>query len=112
VQERLVPILPHREAIDQHLQVVGARLVQLDLVADVNDLPVDPQAAEAFAPDVAEQVRPVLAVDLADRRADLDHGALRQRQHVVHDLRGVRTGTPRPHAGQQPSPIVANRMRR
>ena len=74
------------EAVHDRVHVLDVRRLQLGLVGDVDRLAVDDQAPAAFLSDLGEHEVQVLAVDLEDRRAQLDLGALGQREDGLEDL--------------------------
>ena len=98
--DRLLVLPPDDEAIDDGvdaggvadgsiavvaLALVGGRIA-LDVVGDVDEGAVDDQPATALLPHLGEDEVQVLAVDLEDRRAQLDLGAFGKRQHGFEDL--------------------------
>jgi hypothetical protein len=90
--------------------------VELDVLAEVARLAVDPRAAVTVHSDQLEQKLVVLTVNFVDRRPHFDLGAFRQRQDVLRHLvrrpngeslpahRAVR----RAHGCEQHAQIVGN----
>ena len=59
-----------------------------DSIGDVDQLSVDDHPSAALPPHFGEHDVEILAVNLEHRRAQLDLGALRQRQNRLEDLAG------------------------
>jgi hypothetical protein len=66
----------HDEPIDDNVHVADVRRFERDLFRQVVQLAVDNQTAAAFLPQLGEREVEFLAVDLEDRRAQLDLCAL------------------------------------
>ena len=66
------------------LTVIGR--IALDVVGDVEQRAVDDQPAAALLPHLGEDEIQILAVDLEDRRPQLDLGAFGKREHRFEDL--------------------------
>ena len=89
------------------LRTVG--LVELDFSEMSTALAVDDQAAAPLLADLGEDELELLAVDLEDRRAQLDLGAFGQRRGSPRGSgSALRLGVGSPVRGQCGWPIVAN----
>ncbi len=97
--DRLLVLPPDDEAIDDGVDAGGVAdgsitvvalavfcRFALDVVGDVHEGAVDDQPATALLPHLGEDEVQVLAVDLEDRRAQLDLAAFGKRQHGFEDL--------------------------
>ena len=84
--DRLLVLPADDDAIDDRVHVLDVRRLQLGLVGDVDGLAVDDQTAAPLLAELGEDEVQVLAVDLEDRRAQLDLGALGKREDRFEDL--------------------------
>ncbi len=74
------------EAVDNGVHVVDVGYLEGDFFGEVNALAVNDQAAAAFLADLGEDEIEILAIDLEDRRPQLDLGTLGQRQNRLENL--------------------------
>jgi hypothetical protein len=84
--DRFLVLPADHESIHDAVHVLDRRLVELDLVGDVDCLAVDDQPPAALLAHFGEDDVQVFAVDLEDRRAQLDLRAFRQREDRLEDL--------------------------
>ena len=92
------------EAVHDGVDVADVRIVDGGLLGQIDGLTVENQPAAAFLANLGEHELEVFAVDLEDRRAQLDFGALRQREDGLENLTGraVRRGLARSRAVRLP----------
>ena len=92
--DRLLVLASDDEAVDDGVDVADVRIVDGRLLGEIDRLAVDNQPAAAFLAHLGEDEVEILAVDLEHRRAQLDFGAVRQRQDGLEDLarRAARRG--------------------
>ena len=76
----------HREPVDDHLDRVLVLLVELDLLLEQSLLAVDLHPGEPVPPELLEDVLELALAVAGDRRVDGELRALRQAQHLLHDL--------------------------
>ena len=80
-------VLPaHHHSVHHRVQLLDRRLLQLDFFGDIDGPAVDDHPAAPLLPNLRQDERQLLAIDLEDRRPELDHGARRQRQDRLQDL--------------------------
>jgi hypothetical protein len=89
VGQALADIGLHHEPVDDDLDRVFLLLVEIDLVTQLFDLAVDPDAREALFADLLEQLRVLALAPANHRREELDARALGQRHHLIDDLFGA-----------------------
>ena len=84
--DRLFVFAAHHEAVHDGVHVLDLGFVDFDFGGDVHRLAVDDQNAAAFLAYFGEDEIELFAVLLEDRRAQLDLGALGQREDGFEDL--------------------------
>ena len=78
---------PHDQAVDHHLDIVLALLVQCRRLGDLDHLAVDLDPLEAALLQVGQLLLELALAAARDRRQQVEPGALRQGQHAIHHLR-------------------------
>src|SRR5581483_607096 len=81
----LDPVL-ELDAIDDDVEIVGARTIELDLVAEVDDGPVDADANEAIASQAFELELELAFAGANDRRENGELGAVTLLEDAIDDL--------------------------
>ncbi len=81
------PLLGH-EAVDDHFDRVGEVPIELQVLGEIVDLPIDPGSAESLPGQFGEQSLVLTLATSHDGRQDLETGALLQFQNLVDDLLG------------------------
>ena len=84
--DRLFVPPPNDEAVDDRVHVRDLVFVERDFFRNVHRMAVHNKAPDTLLPDFRQDKIQLLAVDLEDRGAQLDLGALRQRQDRFEDL--------------------------
>ena len=98
---------PHHEAVDHCVHVADVVFVERQFRRDVDALAVDHHLPAALLTDLGEDEVQLFAVYLEYRRAQLDLGALGQRENRLQDLVGAAAWRRSPVRGQCGSAMVA-----
>src|SRR5262249_32720755 len=86
--EMLVDLRLDDQPVHDYFHLVVARLVQVQVFADIYRCSVDHQPTVALLPYLGEQEVQVFPVYFEDRGADLDGGARGKGEELLGDLRG------------------------
>ena len=106
--DRLFVLAADHDLVDHGVHVADPGFVELDVLGDIERLAVDDQAAAALLAHLGQDEVEVFAVDLEDRRAELDLGSFGKRENRLEDLaRRFGSGAGSPVRGQVGSPMVA-----
>ena len=80
-------VLPHREAVDHHRDVVVLPTIQLGRVGELDQRAIHDGADEALLERVLEELAELALSPADERREDLDLRARRPGEHLIGDLR-------------------------
>ncbi len=86
VREAALHALLHDDAIDDDVEIVGARAIEEDLVAEVHHLAVDARADEALAAEALQIELELAAAGARDGGQDGDAAALAEAEDAIDDL--------------------------